>query len=94
MTTETKFRGGLALTLLGLIIMQFFYFESIRKFDEYKVITTKQTDSLQTLSDSLRDELFNANVEIGRHEITREYFFEKHPKLQLEYENYLSHETE
>jgi len=27
MTTETKFRGGLAMSLLGLIIMTFFYFQ-------------------------------------------------------------------
>jgi hypothetical protein len=27
MTTETKFRGGLAMSLLGLTIMTFFYFQ-------------------------------------------------------------------
>lgn len=49
---------------------------------------------LKNKVDSLHDELFILNVELGRHELTRDYFFGKHPKLQLEYENYLHHETE
>lgn len=87
MTTETKFRSGLAITLLVLVIMTFEYFEKDRVYQEIKVSSSKQIDSLH-------DELFNLNVENGRHEFTREYFFGKHPKLQLEYENYLHHETE
>lgn len=94
MTTETKFRAGLAMTILGLIIMQFFYFENIRKFDEYKLSTTKQIDSLTNLSDSLRDEQFNSSVEIGRHELTREEMFTRFPNLEKEYNAYYEHETE
>jgi hypothetical protein len=51
-------------------------------------------DSMQNVVDSLHDELFIIKVELGRHELTRDYFFEKHPKLQLEYENFINHETE
>ena len=94
MTTETKFRAGLVMTILGLIIMQFFYFENIRKFDEYKLSTTKQIDSLTNLSDSLRDEQFNSSVEIGRHELTREEMFTRFPNLEKEYNAYYEHETE
>jgi hypothetical protein len=94
MTTETKFRGGLVLTLLGLIVVQFFYFENIRKFDEYKVVTTKQIDSLSKVTDSLNDELFNEKTDAGRHELTRDEIFHKYPKIGEEYEKYYQHETE
>jgi hypothetical protein len=97
MTTETKFRVGLVMTLLGLIIMTFEFFEKDRVYMETynQLINTRDSLSTQkTLSDSLHDELFISKVENGRHEFTREYFFGKHPKLQLEYENYLYHETE
>ena len=97
MTTETKFRAGIATSLLGLVMMTFAYLEKDRKYNETYDKLTHTRDSLftqKTLSDSLHDELFISKVENGRHEFTREYFFGKHPKLQLEYENYLHHETE
>ena len=97
MTTESKFRAGIATSLLGLVMMTFAYLEKDRKYNETYDKLTHTRDSLstqKTLSDSLHDELFISKVENGRHEFTREYFFGKHPKLQLEYENYLYHETE
>jgi hypothetical protein len=97
MTTESKFRAGIATSLLGLVMMTFSYIEKDRKYNETYDKLTHTRDSLsiqKTLSDSLHDELFISKVENGRHEFTREYFFGKHPKLQLEYENYLYHETE
>jgi len=53
-----------------------------------------ENETLKNRVDSLDMEIFILNAEIGRHEITRDYFFGKHPKLQLEYENFLNHETE
>lgn len=94
MTTETKFRAGLALTLMCFIIMTFEFFEKDRMYNEYKVTTTKQIDSLSNVSDSLHDELFNSNVEVGRHEITREEILSKYPKVKKEYEEYYEHQTE
>jgi hypothetical protein len=94
MTTETKFRAGLTLALLGFIIMQFFYFENVRKFDEYRVFTTKQIDSLNKVTDSLHDDLFNEKTDAGRHELTRDEIFHKYPKVGEEYEKYYQHETE
>jgi hypothetical protein len=97
MTTETKFRAGIAMSLLGLVMMTFFYFEKDRDYNEIYNQLTHTRDSLSNqkiLSDSLHDELFISKVELGRHELTRDYFFEKHLDLQLEYENYLNHETE
>ena len=97
MTTESKLRGGIALSLLCLIMMTFSYFEKDRVYSETRIQLNHTQDSLSTqkiFSDSLYDELFISKVENGRHEFTREYFFGKHPKLELEYENYLYHETE
>lgn len=97
MTTETKFRTGFVFSLLCLVIMTFVYFEKNRTYNEIYNQLTHTRDSLtaqKILSDSLHDELFISNVEINRHELTRDYFFEKHSDLQLEYENYLYHETE
>jgi len=94
MNTETKLRAGLTLALLAFITMQFFYFENIRKFDEYKVTTTKQIDSLTKVTDSLHDELFNEKADAGRHELTRDEIFHKYPKVGEEYDIYYQHETE
>jgi hypothetical protein len=37
MTTETKFRVGLVMSLLGLVIMTFEYFEKDRVYQELKI---------------------------------------------------------
>ena len=47
MKHETKFRAGLVMTLLGLVIMTFEYFEKDRVYQEIKVTSSKQIDSLQ-----------------------------------------------
>ena len=62
MTTETKFRGGLAMSLLGLTIMTFFYFQQqdelqrckagdsfLQGGDIEKARLINQIDSLQTI---------------------------------------------
>ena len=47
MTTETKFRAGLAMTLLVLTMMTFEYFEKDRVYQELIVSSSKQIDSLK-----------------------------------------------
>lgn len=97
MKDETLLRGGLAMALLACTIFLFFLAEGWRKVDGAEMELKLTRDSLRVAEiarDSLHDELFNTKVELGRHEFTRDYFFGKHPKLQLEYENYLNHETE
>ena len=47
MTTETKIRVGLTMTLLGLVIMTFEYFEKDRVYQELIVSSSKQIDSLK-----------------------------------------------
>jgi hypothetical protein len=87
MKTETLFRGLLALALLVLVIMTFEYFEKDRVYQELKVSSSKQIDSLY-------DENFIKSVELGRDELTWEYVKEKFPNVYNNAMNYKSHETE
>ena len=94
MKTETVLRGSLAMSLLTLIIVSFYFTKQTNEFADYKV----KQDSLSTIQsnmiDSLRDEIFIRAVEIGRHELTRDEIFYRHPKVGKEYEQYYQHETE
>jgi len=94
MTTETKFRAGLAMTLLGLIIMTFQYFEKDRIYQELKVSSSIQIDSLTKISDSLRDESFVNSIEANRYEIALEIYREKNPKAVEEIELIKTTQTE
>ncbi len=94
MKTETLFRGLLALALLVLVIMTFEYFEKDRVYQELKVSTSKQMDSLRNITDSLYDENFIKSVEIGRNDLTWEYVKEKFPNVYNNAMNFKSHETE
>ena len=87
MNTETKFRAGLAMTLLGLAMMTFKYFEKDRVYQELKVSSSIQIDSL-------RDENFILNVELGRNDLTWEYVKQKFPNVYNNAMNFKSHETE
>jgi hypothetical protein len=94
MTIETKLRAGLVATLLSFIILLFFFFENVRKTDEYKVIVTKQIDSLNLNIDSLNYENFNSQVQNGRYEIGLEYLKEINPKDYKKVAQFIEHKTE
>lgn len=47
MENETKFRAGIVMSLLGLVIMTFEYFEKDRVYQELIVSSSKQIDSLK-----------------------------------------------
>jgi F420-0:gamma-glutamyl ligase-like protein len=90
MTIETKLRAGLTASLLLSLWMSVMWGNAGNK-----VIDQKNTiDSLTKVTDSLHNELFNAQVEIGRHEITREEILKPNKELNKRYEEYYNHETE
>ena len=93
MTTETKFRGGLAMSLLGLTIMTFFYFQQQDELQRCKSINVEKQVLIDKV-DSLRDELFNTSVEVGRYEVALEIFKEKNKKGADEFELILTTQTE
>ena len=47
MENETKFRLGIVMSLLGLVIMTFEYFEKDRVYQELVISSSKQIDSLK-----------------------------------------------
>jgi hypothetical protein len=83
MTTETKLRGGIVLSLLTLLWITVMWSNS--------TITVKTQENV---IDSLRMELFISNVEIGRHELTRDAILKPNKSINKQYEEYYNHETE
>jgi hypothetical protein len=100
MTTETKFRGGLTMAIMGLITMTLIYFQQqdeLRKCKEdYDFIQGGNIEKslLTNRADSLYDELFIEKVDASRHELTRDEILNKYPKVKKEYEDYYNHQTE
>jgi hypothetical protein len=74
-------------TLIALLTTIYFQNERINQF---KV----EVKTLQNVTDSLHDESFNANVQLGRYELTLDHLQEVNPKAALEFVNYMNHETE
>ena len=100
MTRETKFRGGIAMSLLGLVIMTFFYFQQQDELQKCK----EGNDSIQggdiekqmliDERDSLKSELFVTAVQLGRYEVAFEMFKEKNKTGAEEFELILTTQTE
>ncbi len=90
MKNETLLKGGFGMSLLLCVVLLFLFLEQKTKVTDVEIKLNQQIN----ISDSLHNELFYLTVESGRQEITRDYFFTKYPKLQVEYENYYNHETE
>lgn len=94
MKIETRLRMIIVVLSLLLIVLMFYFFDDKRRFDEYKVTSLHQIDSVTIILDSLHDENFQTKVENGRHELTRDFFFDLHPNLIKQYDDYYSHQTE
>lgn len=84
MTTETKFRAGLVMSLLCLVIMTFEYFEKDRVYQELKVSSSKQFDSLEMM-------YFN---DAGKYEMALEIYKEINPKAVEQIELIKATQTE
>jgi hypothetical protein len=82
MTTETKLRGGIVLSLLTLLWVTVMWSNSAIIVKEQKATI----DSLTNISDSLRDESFIHFVESGRYEMALEIYKDKNPKAVEEIE--------
>lgn len=83
MTTETKLRGGLVLTMLTLLWTTVMWSNS-------NVTVKSQSKTI----DSLNTELFIIKVENFRHELTREEILKPNKTINKQYEEYYNHETE
>lgn len=100
MNLESRLRTGIAMLLLSLIILTFFFIQQENELKKYKSEINFisggdiEKEQLRDQVDSLRDELFIEKVDAGRHELTREEIFGKYPKVAKEYDEYYSHQTE
>ena len=82
MTTETKLRGGIVLSLLTLLWVTVMWSNNAIIVKEQKATI----DSLTNISDSLRDESFIHFVESGRYEMALEIYKDKNLKAVEEIE--------
>ena len=100
MNLETRLRASLAMSLLSLIILTFFFFQQQDELQRCKEGNSFlqggdiEKEQIMNERDSLRDELFIERVDAGRHELTREEILGKYPKIAKEYDEYYSHQTE
>ena len=90
MTTETKLRVGLVLTILTLLWMTVMWNNDIITINNQK----QTIDSLTNTSDSLRDESFIHFVEASRYEMALEIYKDKNPKAVEEIELIKTTQTE
>jgi hypothetical protein len=93
--------GTGAITVLILCSLQQKELQTLRaqlKSDTTSVSTPIEergiVDSLIAESDSLNSEIFILQTEIGRHELSRDVIFTKHPTLGKEYYRFYNEETE
>jgi hypothetical protein len=90
MTTETKLRGALVLTILVLL------WETVMWNNNILVVTSQKTtiDSLTQVSDSLFHESFQNSIESMRYEAALEIYKEQNPKAVEEIELIKTTQTE
>jgi hypothetical protein len=100
MNLETRLRAGIAMLLLSLVILTFFYFQ---QQDELKRCKDGQDfflggdiekQELINQRDSLQSELFVTGVQLGRYEVAFELFKEKNKTGAEEFELILTTQTE
>jgi hypothetical protein len=90
MTTETKLKATLVLSILLTIWMSVMWGNSDAKIKKQK----EEIDNLSTIVDSIFQESFGLNVEVGRYELTLDHFKDVNPNAAKEFMDYMSHETE
>jgi hypothetical protein len=97
MEKEKKMMGVIVLLLLSLIwstVMLSNSVEAMKEKDTQINQLTKQVDSLEVLSDSLKVELFPVEVQLGRYQVAYELFLERNPKAASQFGDIISDETE
>ena len=93
-----KFKAENFWLRVGLVLVILIWLSSLsvinRTVIEQQKILTDSVSYFKLQVDSLHEENFNLNVELGRHEVTRDEIFSRHKGLEKEYNQYLEHETE
>ena len=85
-----------SLSLL-LLINTITFYDNKTKFELQSIENKKlrkESDSLKVINDSLTFDKIIMEMELFRHELTRDEIFLKYPKVGEEYQYYISHYTE
>jgi hypothetical protein len=90
MTTETKLKAALVSSFLMILWLAVMWSNSDAKIIKQK----EEIDNLSTIVDSIFQESFGLNVEVGRYELTLDHFKDVNPNAAKEFMDYMSHETE
>jgi hypothetical protein len=100
----TQLRFYFVLVTLAFIALLVNHVRVKDELDKYKtdafylpggdIAKAQQIDSLERRCDSLYNELFPAQVELGRYEVAYSIFLERNPKAAKEYGTIISEETE
>lgn len=101
MTNKTV-RIAAVLTFLALIYFFLMWGNQKQEIKQLKSVSQQVTidslknrcDSLQKLSDSLYDENFPCQIELGRYEVAYRIFLERNPKAAEQFGTIISEETE
>jgi hypothetical protein len=100
MSLETRLRAGIAMLLLSLVILTFFYFqqrdELMRCKDGQDFFLGGDIEKQELINqrDSLQSELFVTSTQLGRYEVAFELFKEKNKTGAEEFDLILTTQTE
>lgn len=97
---QKQVASGAALFLLVICYMQHKQLNKLRQEPKIEVYTGgdivkgQMIDSLQNRCDSLYNELFPTQIELGRYQVAFTIFAERNPKAAQQYGTIISEETE
>ena len=97
MISEKSLRIAFVIVSLGFLWMLLKFSlntEKSKKQDSVIHILQTKNDSLQKVCDSLHDENFSSQIELGRYQVAYQIFMERNPKAASQFGDIISNETE
>jgi hypothetical protein len=79
---------------IGTVIVLFYTLFDLKNQVKQVDVLKKELNRVTVVKDSLYDETFSKQVELGRYELSLNYLQEVNPKAALQFVNYMNHETE
>jgi len=85
---------SLTILILAMLVLIEYQDNKVTKLENKLNTSVYTIDSLNKVVDSLHDESFNAQAELGRYELSLDHLYEVNRKSATEFVNYMNHETE
>jgi hypothetical protein len=79
---------------IGTVALLFYTLFDLKNQVKQVDVLKKELNKMTAVKDSLYDETFIKQVELGRYELSLNYLQEVNPKAALQFVNYMNHETE